>query len=277
MSSVQVNDRLTVGLRTLFMGVIAVIFIIPILWIFISSLKTPNELFNWPPTLIPNEFTFQNYVTAFEKANFAVYFRNSFIVTVSATVLTLVINSMAGFALAKYRFKGRNAIFTAFIATLMIPLQVIMVPIFIVLRQFGLYDTLIGIIIPPAATPTGVFLCRQFFMTIPTELMESARIDGAGEWTIFYRVMLPLATPVLTALTIFSFTWRWNDFLWPFVVISSETKFTIQVAIANFVGQFSVDWNSLLSMNIVAMIPVLLVFLFFQRYFVKGIALSGLK
>ena len=277
MSSVQINERLTVGLRTLFMSVIALIFIIPILWIFISSLKTPNELFSWPPTLIPNDFTFQNYVTAFEKANFAVYFRNSFIVTVSATVLTLVINSMAGFALAKYRFKGRNAIFTAFIATLMIPLQVIMVPIFIVLRQFGLYDTLIGIIIPPAATPTGVFLCRQFFMTIPTELMESARIDGAGEWTIFWRVMLPLATPVLTALTIFSFTWRWNDFLWPFVVISSETKFTIQVAIANFVGQFSVDWNSLLSMNIVAMIPVLLVFLFFQRYFVKGIALSGLK
>lgn len=152
-----------------------------------------------------------------------------------------------------------------------------MVPIFIVLRNLGLYNSLWGIIIPPAATPTGVFLVRQYMTTIPDEVLESARIDGASEWRIFSMIILPLSKPVLTALTIFSFMWRWNDFLWPFVVLSTESKYTIQVAIANFVGQFSVDWNSLLAMNIVAMIPVLLVFLFFQRYFVKGIAMSGMK
>lgn len=255
----------------------ALIFVLPIVWILVSSLKTSSELFSWPPTILPEEVTFQNYLVAFQKGNFARYFRNSFFVATTATVITLAINSMAGFALAKYRFPGNQFIFFMFIATLMIPLEVIMVPIFIVLRNVGLYNTLWGIIIPPAATPTGVFLIRQYMLTVPTELMESARIDGASEWRIFYRVMLPLAKPVLVALTIFSFMWRWNDFIWPFVVISTESKYTIQIAIANFVGQFSVDWNSLLAMNIVAMIPVLLVFLFFQRHFVQGISMTGLK
>ena len=255
----------------------SLIFVLPIIWIFISSLKTSNEIFSWPPTILPNEVTFSNYITAFSKGNFVTYFKNSIFVAVAATALTLLINSMAGYALAKFDFKGNKVIFFLFIATLMIPLQVIMVPIFIVLRNLGLYNSLWGIIIPPAATPTGVFLVRQYMTTIPDEVLESARIDGASEWRIFSMIILPLSKPVLTALTIFSFMWRWNDFLWPFVVLSTESKYTIQVAIANFVGQFSVDWNSLLAMNIVAMIPVLLVFLFFQRYFVKGIAMSGMK
>jgi len=255
----------------------SLIFVLPIIWIFISSLKTSNEIFSWPPTILPNEVTFSNYITAFSKGNFVTYFKNSIFVAVTATALTLLINSMAGYALAKFDFKGNKVIFFLFIATLMIPLQVIMVPIFIVLRNLGLYNSLWGIIIPPAATPTGVFLVRQYMTTIPDEVLESARIDGASEWRIFSMIILPLSKPVLTALTIFSFMWRWNDFLWPFVVLSTESKYTIQVAIANFVGQFSVDWNSLLAMNIVAMIPVLLVFLFFQRYFVKGIAMSGMK
>jgi len=255
----------------------SLIFVLPIIWIFISSLKTSNEIFSWPPTILPNNVTFSNYITAFNKGNFVTYFKNSIFVAVAATALTLLINSMAGYALAKFDFKGNKLIFFLFIATLMIPLQVIMVPIFIVLRNLGLYNSLWGIIIPPAATPTGVFLVRQYMTTIPDEVLESARIDGASEWRIFSMIILPLSKPVLTALTIFSFMWRWNDFLWPFVVLSNESKYTIQVAIANFVGQFSVDWNSLLAMNIVAMIPVLLVFLFFQRYFVKGIAMSGMK
>jgi len=255
----------------------SLIFVLPIIWIFISSLKTSNEIFSWPPTILPNNVTFSNYITAFSKGNFVTYFKNSIFVAVAATALTLLINSMAGYALAKFDFKGNKVIFFLFIATLMIPLQVIMVPIFIVLRNLGLYNSLWGIIIPPAATPTGVFLVRQYMTTIPDEVLESARIDGASEWRIFSMIILPLSKPVLTALTIFSFMWRWNDFLWPFVVLSNESKYTIQVAIANFVGQFSVDWNSLLAMNIVAMIPVLLVFLFFQRYFVKGIAMSGMK
>ena len=255
----------------------AIVFTLPIFWIIVSSFKTRTELFSWPPTLIPNELTFQNYFNILNSNEFIVYFKNTSIVAVLSTIITLLINSMAGFALAKYKFKGRNIVFLGFLAVLMIPLEIRMVPTFTIIRSFGLYDKLAGIIIPPAASPTGVFLIRQYMITIPDELMESARIDGASEWRIFWSIMLPLVKPALIALTIFSFMWRWNDFLNPFIVINSPSKYTLQIAIANFVGQYGIEWSSLLPMNVISMIPVLLVFLFFQRYFVKGIAMSGLK
>lgn len=271
------NNKTKSIIGHLSLAIFAFIFVFPIIWVFISSLKTSTELFSWPPTLWPDNPTIENYISSFQKGDFLLYFKNSLIVAVFATILTLIINSMAGYALAKYKFKGNKIIFFAFISTLMIPAEVTMVPVFIVLRFFGMYDSLWGIIIPPAATPTGVFLVRQFMVTIPDELMESARIDGASEWKIFWKIMLPLAKPVLIALTIFSFMWRWNDFLGPFIILSTQTKYTIQVAIANFVGQYSIDWTSLLSMNVIAMIPVLIVFLIFQKHFVKGIAMSGMK
>lgn len=271
------NNKMKKIFAHLVLALFAFFFVFPIIWITISSIKSESELFAWPPTILPESITLNNYLDAFQRGNFTVYFRNSFIVAVSATILTLIINSMAGYALAKYKFKGNKIIFFGFIATLMIPTEVVMVPMFMVLRYFGLIDTLLGIIIPPAATPTGVFLVRQYMVTIPNELMESARIDGASEWKIFWRIMLPLAKPVLIALTIFSFMWRWNDFLGPFIVLSSQSKYTIQVAIANFIGQYSVDWTSLLAMNVTAMIPVIIVFLIFQKQFVKGIAMSGVK
>lgn len=256
---------------------LAFLFVVPFFWIVVSSFKSGTELFAWPPTMLPKNPTLANYFDALNKGNFARYFANSLYVSTISTIITLWINAMAGYALAKFSFKGDKIIFYSFIATLMVPLQVIMVPIFLVVRTLGLYNSLWGIIIPPAATPTGVFLVRQYMITIPDEIIESARIDGASEWRIFWIVMMPLAKPVLTALTIFSFMWRWNDFLWPFIVISNERNYTIQVAIANFVGQFYVDWNSLLAMSVLAMIPVLIIFVVFQRHFMKGIALSGLK
>lgn len=257
--------------------ILAVLFVLPVLWIAVSSFKSGTELFAWPPTFFPKNATIANYADALNKGNFERYFANSVYVSTLSTIITLLINSMAGYALAKFSFKGNKLIFFTFIATLMVPLQVIMVPIFLVIRKLGLYNSLWGIIIPPAATPTGVFLVRQYMITIPDEIIESARIDGASEWRIFWMIMLPLAKPVLTALTIFSFMWRWNDFLWPFIVISNEQKYTIQVALANFVGQFYVDWNSLLAMSVLAMIPVLIIFLVFQRHFMKGIAVTGMK
>jgi len=253
------------------------LFAMPCIWIILSSFKSGSELFSWPPSLWPRNFTLENYRMVFKEVNFLRYFSNSFIVATLATVITLLINSMAGYALAKFKFKGSKILFFSLIFTIMIPLQVIMVPVFIVLRHLNLYNTLWGIIIPPTATPTGVFLIRQYMVTIPNELIESARIDGAGEWRIFWTIITPLAKPVLTALMIFSFIWRWNDFIWPFIVISSEKKYTIQIALANFVGQYTVDWNAILSMTTLAIIPVFIVFLIFQRYFVKGIAMSGMK
>jgi alpha-1,4-digalacturonate transport system permease protein len=253
------------------------VFLFPVFWILLSSLKTQSELFTYPLTFFPEEPTIGNYVRAFQSGRFLTYLQNSAFVAVVSTVITVLINTMAGYALSKYNFAGRDTIFFVMIATLMIPLQVIMIPIFILEKNIGLLNTLWGIIIPPAATPTGVFLARQYMMTIPNSLIESARIDGAGEWFIFQRIIMPLAKPIIATIAIFSFMWRWNDFLWPFIVISQQKKYTLQLALSNFVGQYNVDWSSLLSMTVIAIIPMVVVFLFFQKYFIKGLSAGGVK
>ncbi|MEH7379254.1 carbohydrate ABC transporter permease [Bacillus sp. JJ1533] len=257
--------------------ILVCIFIFPVLWVILSSLKDSTELYSWPPKIIPDKPTFENFITAFEKGNFGRYFYNSTIVTVTATLLTLLINTMAGYALAKYRFKGDTFLLIGFISTLMIPLEVIMTPIFTVISKLGLYNSLWGIIIPPAATPTGVFLIRQYLLSVPDDLLEAARIDGAGEWKIFWKIIVPIAKPVISVLAIFSFMWRWDDFIWPLIVISDPAKYTVQLALSNFIGEYNVDWGSLLAMSVVTMIPVLIVFLIFQKQFIQGMATSGMK
>ncbi|XEC95619.1 carbohydrate ABC transporter permease [Paenibacillus tarimensis] len=256
---------------------LSVIYIFPVFWVVVSSFKDSTELYQWPPSIFPSNFTLVNFELAFGKGNFGLYFWNSTMVTVTSTLLLLLINSMAGFALAKYRFRGDTFILLAFISTLMIPLEVIMIPIFKVISQLGLYNSLWGIIIPPAATPTGVFLMRQYLLTVPNELLEAARMDGATEWKIYWRIILPISKPILAVLAIFSFMWRWDDFLWPLIVLSDPMKYTVQLALSNFIGQYDVDWGSLLAMTVVSMIPVLIVFLAFQKYFVRGMVTSGMK
>lgn len=253
------------------------VFLFPVLWVFISSLKDQSELFRFPLTFLPDHATFINYTEAFASGNFIRYFGNSAYVAIFATIITILINIMAGYALSKYIFKGRDLLFYIMIATLMIPLQVIMIPIFLLEKNMGLLNNLWGIIIPPAATPTGVFLARQYMMTIPNSLIESARIDGAGEWFIFSRLILPLSKPIIATLAIFSFMWRWNDFLWPFIVISKQKMYTLQLALSNFVGQYNVEWSKLLAMTVIAIIPMVIVFLAFQKYFIKGMVAGGVK
>jgi alpha-1,4-digalacturonate transport system permease protein len=256
---------------------VALIFILPIVWIILCSFKDSTELYKWPPTIFPENFTFSNYIVAFKKGKFSMYFLNSAFVAIVATIITVIINTMAGFALAKYNFKGKMFLLIAFISTLMIPLEVIMIPIFSVVKNVGLYNNIWGLIIPSAATPTGLFIMRQYLLSIPDELMEAARIDGASELYIFSRIIMPIAKPAMAVLAIFSFMWRWNDFLWPLIVISDPKLYTLQLAISNFMGEFNVDWNSLLAMSVVAMIPVLIIFLIFQKQFVQGMATSGMK
>ncbi|MFC5450700.1 carbohydrate ABC transporter permease [Paenibacillus aestuarii] len=261
----------------LLLAVLAVIWVFPVLWVILSAFKTNNDLYAFPPKFWPEPVTFEHFAQAFEKGNFGQYFLNSAIVTISSTLLLLFINSMAGFALAKYRFKGDTVLLIGFISTLMIPLEVIMIPIFKVISFLGLYNNLLSIIIPPAATPTGVFLLRQYLLSVPDELLEAARMDGASEWRIYSRIILPLCKPILAVLAIFSFMWRWDDFLWPLIGISDPSKYTIQLALSNFIGEFNVDWGSLLAMSVITMIPVFIVFLIFQRYFVSGMVTSGMK
>lgn len=273
MTRAKINRMILLVLSVL----VSIVFLFPIVWIVLSSFKGGNEIFAWPPTLFPKHFSLENYKDAFEKGNFILYFKNSAIVTICSTALAAVINFMAGYAFAKYDFKGSNVIFLIFISTIMLPLEVLMIPIFQTVKAFGLYNTLAGIIIPPAATPTGVFLVRQFFLSVPDELMEASRIDGASEFQIMKNVMLPIAKPIISVLVIFNFMWRWNDYMWPLIVLRSSKLYTVQLALKSFSGEFSVDWNGLLAMSVITMVPVLVIFLIFQKQFIQGIATSGLK
>ena len=184
---------------------------------------------------------------------------------------------MSGYALAKFRFKGDTIIMIIILSTIMLPLEIIMVPIFTVLRTFDMIDTRWALIIPAAATPTGIFLMRQYLLTIPDEVIQSARIDGASEWRIFRSIIIPNAKPAIATLAIFSFMWRWNDYIWPRIAINSQSKYTLQLAIANFSGQYGNDYGSIIAVSAFSMIPMLIVFLIFQKQFVQGTASSGMK
>ncbi|HEY3260881.1 MAG TPA: carbohydrate ABC transporter permease [Pseudonocardiaceae bacterium] len=263
--------------RVAVLATMAILVLVPIVWTFLSSFKTSSELAERPPSLLPDSFGLDNYTTALASFNFAIYLRNSVIVVVGATLLTLAINSMAAYALAKYNFRGRDVLFMLTLATIMIPLQVILIPVYQVTAQLGLVNTLWGMIIPAAATPTGVFLLRQYMLTIPDDLIQAARIDGAGEFRTFISVVLPICKPALAVLAIFSVVWRWNDFLWPLIIAQNENVYTLPVAVARFAGQQVVPFNLILAMSVVSMVPVIVVFLFTQRHIVQGIASTGIK
>ncbi|AXC48878.1 carbohydrate ABC transporter permease [Paracoccus suum] len=222
-------------------------------------------------------FATGNYTEPFLKFDFWLYFRNSVFVTLMATALTLLTNSMAAFALSKYDFRARNSVLLVIVATLMVPLSVILVPLYSVVSAVGLLDNLWGVILPTIATPTGVFLLRQYMLTIPDELLEAARMDHASEWQIYWRIVLPLAAPALAVLAIFSVVWRWNDFLWPLVVLSSKQNYTLQIGLNTYAGELNVQWHFILAMTVAAMIPVVVVFVFLQRFITTGIAGTGLK
>ncbi|MDX2139739.1 MAG: carbohydrate ABC transporter permease [Chloroflexota bacterium] len=222
-------------------------------------------------------FGWENYIEGMSRFNFWRYFGNSLVVTVAATLLTLLINSMAAFALSKYEFRGRDTVLLVTISTLMVPVSVILIPVFLVITEVGWNNNLLGIIVPAAATPTGVFLLRQYMLTIPDELLDSARIDGASEWRIYLQIILPLARPALAVLAIFSVMWRWNDFLWPLIVLSRSELFTLQVGLNSFQGELQVQWNLILAMTVLTLLPITLVFAFLQRYITTGIATTGMK
>lgn len=222
-------------------------------------------------------FNLDNYIEGVESFNFLRYLINSVIVTIFATMLTLLVNSMAAFALSKYKFRGRQAIFLIMISTLMVPLSVVLVPVFLVITKVGWNNNLLGIIVPGAATPTGMFLLRQYMLTIPDELLSAARIDGASEWRIYSQIILPLAKPALAVLTIFSVMWRWNDFLWPLIVLSRNEMFTLQVGLNSFQGELNVQWHLILAMTVLTLLPITVVFAFLQKNITTGIATTGMK
>ncbi len=256
---------------------IGVTFVFPVVWLLLSSFKPGNELFSYPLTFLPKTFTIGNYQDAWANLDFMRYTLNTTFVTVVATVLTIVISSMCGFALAKYNYVWLNVFFIAFLSTQMLPTEVIMAPSFEVIYRLGLYNSLWGLIIPTIGTMTGIFLMRQFYIAVPTELMEAARIDGASEGAIFMRIMFPIAKPALSILAILSFRWRWNDYIWPLIVIDDPDRYTLQLALKNLAGSKSIDWTTLLAASVITMIPILIVFAIFQKQIMDSNATSGVK
>lgn len=263
-------------LRTALLIGMALVAITPIIWIVLGSFKNETQLFDSPLSLPPS-FNLANYKGGFVEFDFLTYLRNSVIVTIAATLLTLALSVTAGYALAKYNFRGRDGLFVIVLATIMIPIQVILVPVFQVIVDLHLADSLLGLIIPPAATPTGVFLMRQYFLSIPDELIESGRVDGAGEFRTFWRIVLPNATPALAVLAIISIGWRWNTFIWPLLVAETPNVYTLPVALGLLTSTEAVPYNFIIAMVVASMVPVIIMFLFLQRYIIRGIAMTGLK
>jgi alpha-1,4-digalacturonate transport system permease protein len=328
-------------LAYLWLGFGLVLMFGPVLWLAVSSFKTPAALSEFPPTFLPLDtkaatvqgydrplplyrvtledgsekvlaqvrrvgimaqmvdpdnpgavvrvpidkrvpvreisLATENYTEPLRQFDFWRYFQNSIFVTLVATLITLIVNSMAAFALSKYEFRGRTAVLGIILTTLMVPLSVIVVPLYLVVNSLNLFDTLWGVILPTVATPTGVFLLRQYMLTIPDELIDAARMDKASEWQIYWRIVLPLAAPALAVLAIFSVMWRWNDFLWPLIVLSRKEHYTLQVGLNAFSGELNVQWHYVLAMTVLSILPVAVIFLFLQRYITAGIANTGLK
>ena len=313
----------------------------PVLWLGVSSLKSPAGLTEYPPTLLPWEqaravvpgynaplplwqvtagpqagktlaevrriglqaqmvdpaaggpiirvpvgdrtkvmrlhAATENYTELVDKFSFGRYLWNSVFITAVATALTLLFNSMAAFGLSKFRFPGRDWVFLLILATLMVPPTIVLVPNYLIAAQLGMVDTPWGVIWPAVATPTGVFLLRQYMLTLPDDLIEAARMDNASEWRIYWRIVLPLSAPALAVLAIFSVMWRWNDFLWPMVVLTRNESFTLPLALNAFQGELTTQWNYVLSMTVATLLPITVIFLVLQRQITQGIASAGVK
>ncbi len=222
-------------------------------------------------------FAFENYTEPLAQFDFGRFLGNSVFVTLVATAITLVINSMAAYALSIYEFRGKNAAMLGVIGTLMIPITIILVPVYLVVTELGLTNTLWAVILPGAATPTGVFLLRQYMLTLPRDLIEAARMDKASEWQIYARIVIPLTLPALAVLAIFSIMWRWNEFLWPLAVLTKTEVYTLQIGLNAFQGELQTQWHYLLAMTMVSLLPIALVFVFLQRFITTGIANTGMK
>ncbi|MFZ5852817.1 MAG: carbohydrate ABC transporter permease [Actinomycetota bacterium] len=250
----------------------------PFLWMLLSSFKTEGEVRLVPPTWWPQAPTLQNYRELFARLDFPTYFLNSVLVAALVTAGNLVFCSAMGYALAKLRFPGRGLLFSVVLGTVMVPGMVTFVPLFVLVSNLGLVNTYAGLVLPFLAGAFGVFFMRQFMLSIPDELIESARVDGAGELRIFTRIVLPLCGPALATLGILTFLASWNNFLWPLVVATTEDKYTLPVALALYsVGQNQTRYGLLLAGSVVVILPVLLVFTLLQRHFVRGVASTGLK
>lgn len=275
----QKKRKITLGKTALYLILIliAIIMLVPFAWMLSASLKLDKDVFTMPIKWIPNEPRWDNYIRIWKTIPLFTFLKNTVKLTVIITLLQLFTSSFAAYAFAKLDFKHRNLLFLAYIATIAMPWQVYMVPQFIMMRGLHLNDTHLAMICLQAFSAFGVFMMRQFYQGIPDSLCEAARIDGMNEYQIYRRIMLPLSKPALSTLIIFTFVGTWNDFLGPSIYLTTERKKTLQIGLRMFIGQYSSEYGLIMAASVISLIPVLIVFLIFQRYFVEGIAATGVK
>lgn len=271
------DKTIGVVLFHILMLAIAVVTILPFLWMLGASLMQTGEAAVFPPKFLPDKATLAQYQFLFERMNLGRFFLNSLVLAVAVTVVSLIVNSMAGFAFAKFSFRGKRSLFAVLLSSMIIPAQVTMLPVFFLLNKLGLLNTYFGIILPGMASIFGIFLIRQYLSSIPDSLIEAARMDGASDFLIYWSIILPLAKPILVTLALFTFMGTWNDFLWPLIVMTDETMYTLPVALANLSKEYVQDPELMMAGAVVTILPVVVVFLALQKYYLQGIMLSGVK
>lgn len=256
---------------------IALLMLLPIVWLVFTAFKPESDIVTYPPTLWPREFTLEHFVDVWERIPFAQLYVNTIIFAGGVTIISLLLDSMAAYALARLPFRGRGVVMVLILILLMLPFQVTLIPLYDMLNGFGLTNTLPGMIIPRMTNAFGIFFLTQFFLSLPRDLEEAARVDGASEWRIYRQIVMPLAKPALLTLGLFHFQYNWNDLLWPLVMSSSLESSTLPAGLALFMGQHVVEYGLLMAGSLLALLPVVVFFLLIQRSFVAGIATTGLK
>jgi multiple sugar transport system permease protein len=261
----------------LLLAPVAAIMLVPLIWMVIVSLETRQQATSFPPQLIPSSVHFSNYSDAWNAVPFAHFFVNSLLYSLATVAGNLLFCSLAAYAFARIRFFGREVLFVVLLATLMVPFQVILIPTFLIVKDLGLVDSLGGLIMPNLCSAFGIFMLRQFFRTLPIELEEAARIDGASRLGILFKIVLPLSLPALATLGIIQFLWSWNDFLWPLIIINTSSHAPLQLGLAMMQGAHFTEWNILMAGTVMSQVPMLLAFVFAQRWFVQSLAFTGIK
>jgi len=259
----------------LLIGVIVTI--APFVWMISASLMPTGQANQFPSKFLPDKVTFEHYRTLFGRLNVARYFFNSIVISLSITGISLFFNSMAGFAFAKYRFAGKQKLFKLLLSAMVIPAQVTMLPLFLMLNRMGVINTYWGVIIPGMASIYGIFLIRQYIISIPDSLIEAARIDGAHDFYIYWRIILPVAKPILVTMALFTFMGAWNDFLWPLIVLTRDSMYTLPVVLANLMGEHVQDTEMMMAGSVITIMPIIVVFLAMQKYYLRGIMMGSVK
>lgn len=275
--SYKLQSRIWQVLGNAVLLLLVVVTIVPFVYMVSASLKPGDELFSIPVQLLPENIYVGNYQLLFEETNFVRWFANSVFVSVSRMALAIIISLMAGYAFAKFDFRFKNALFLLLLATLTLPIYVLIVPLYDMMITLGWTDSYIALILPLAAQAIGVFLTRQYLLSIPDEILDAARIDGAGEWSIFWRIIIPLATPVMAVMGILFFTASWNDYIWPLVVLTEDLKFTVSLGLPTLVGPYSQEYGAVMAGSFLSTVPIVVIFLFMQRRFIEGITQGAVK